>query len=38
VGAKAFENFAGDIGAAGLEHGIERFEPLLNLDILDVPG
>ena len=36
VGAEALENFGGDFGAAGLEDGIERFEPLLNLEFVHV--
>jgi hypothetical protein len=31
VSAEAFENFCGDFGAARLQKGIERLDPLLDL-------
>ena len=36
VRAEAFQDFTGDVGATGKEHGIQRFQPFLDFDVLDV--
>jgi len=37
VGTKAFEDFPSHIWAAGFQDRIERLQPFLDFDVLDVP-
>jgi hypothetical protein len=35
VRAQAFQNFRGDFGATGFQHGVKGLEPFLNFYVID---